>query len=363
MPSQKIPHLYPQRVRLGYIALTDCAPLLVADELGFFATHGVSVDLSQEVGWATIREKILYRQLDAAHSVAGLVLSLRLGLDGLKCPAIAPFVFNLNGNAITLSTALWRHGVRDGSSLHKLIRSTPQRLFSFGVVARCSSHHFLMRRWLQRGGINPDRDVRLVVLPPTQMAGALRDGLIDGFCAGEPWNSLAVAGGHGWCPALSADLQPGHPEKVLLTTSYFVDEHGTVLEALIRGLSEACAWCDVPQNRPKLVQILKQRGLREVSETVLARSLVGPFDDGNGHFHECPDFHIFHRRGANYPSLEKGLWILEEFVTHGLISPDQKPEAHRQLLQCWRADLYDQAFAQTASIWQEEISSSNPVIA
>src|SRR5262249_19663499 len=159
----------------------------------------VNVALSREVGWASIREKILYRQLEAAHAIGELPLALRLGLDGISCPAIAPFVFNLHGNAITLGMDLWRRGVRDAGTLSKLLRSTPQRLFTFGIVARSSSHHFLLRNWLAQGGIDPDRDVRLVVLPPTQMVGSLRAGLIDGYCVGEPWNSAAVVTGAGWC--------------------------------------------------------------------------------------------------------------------------------------------------------------------
>jgi NitT/TauT family transport system ATP-binding protein len=145
------------RVRIGFVALADCAPLLVADALGLFARHGVEVELSREVGWATVREKILYQQLDAAHAIAGLALSLRLGLDGVECPAIAPFVFNLHGNAITLSMDLWRRGVRDGGTLRKLIRSMPERLITLAVVAR----------WMK---VQRDRASEVVHLHPTQRA-------------------------------------------------------------------------------------------------------------------------------------------------------------------------------------------------
>ena len=333
------------RVRIGFIALADCAPLLVADKLGFFQKQGVEVELSREVGWATIREKILFHQLDAAHAIAGLALSLRLGLDGHTCPAVAPFVFNLNGNAITLGIDLWRRGVRDAVTMHKLIRSTPQRLYTFGVVARSSSHHLLMREWLMKGGIDPDCDVRIVVLPPTQMAGSLRAGLIDGFCAGEPWNSAAVAAGSGWCPALSADLAPGHPEKALLTTEDFVEQNPEALNRVIRALYDACAWCDKKDNRPALVDLLHDSGHLRVERETLFASLVGPFNDGTGHASDASEFHIFHRFNANEPTREKAEWLLRGFLKHGLLPANQESVARAALRDCWRPDLFHRALA------------------
>jgi NitT/TauT family transport system ATP-binding protein len=330
-------------MRIGFIALVDALPLLAAEKLGLFAKHGVAVDLSCEIGWATIREKILYRQLDAAHAVAGLALSLRLGIDGMTCPAIAPFVFNLHGNAITLGMDLWRRGVRDAVTLQKLIRSTPQRLFTFGIVSRSSSHHILMRRWLMGGGINPDRDVRIVVLPPTLMASSLRAGLVDGFCAGEPWNSAAVARGNGWCPAVSKDLAPQHPEKVLLTTEDFAHEKPERLRAVIRALYEACAWCDRKENRARAVEILCASGHFPHERETLRASLIGPFVNGVGDELDAASFHIFHRENANEPVHERGEWLVRAFLDHGLIPAERRSEAVRGMDACWREDLFHDA--------------------
>jgi NitT/TauT family transport system ATP-binding protein len=334
-------------VRIGFIALVDCLPLMAADELGLFAKHGVEVELSREVGWATVREKILYHQIDAAHAVAGLGLSLRLGLDGMRCPAIAPFVFNLHGDAITLSMDLWRRGVRDAATLQKLIRSTPQRLFTFGIVAKTSSHHFLMRRWLASGGIDPDRDVRIVVLPPTLMASSLRGGLIDGYCAGEPWNSSAVATASGWCPAVSEDLAPGHPEKVLLTTEDFAVQHHAALLGVMRALHEACVWCDRRENRSRAVDLLYGSGYFPQGREILRTSLVGPFINGIGGEFDTASFHVFHRNGANEPTRERAHWVVEEFLRHGLITGDRRHEARKAMEDCWRADLYHEALLST----------------
>jgi ABC-type nitrate/sulfonate/bicarbonate transport system substrate-binding protein len=331
------------RVRIGFISLVDCAPLLVADALALFEKHGVEVELTREVGWATVREKILYRQLDAAHAIAGLALSLRLGLDGLACRAIAPFVINLHGNAITLSMDLWRRGVRDTATLHKLIRSTPQRLFTFAVVSRSASHNFLLRRWLRQGGTNPDRDVRMVVLPPTQMPGALTAGLIDGYCVGEPWNSVSIANGSGWCPGSSEDLAPGHPEKILLTTENFAESHPTTLSAVIRALHEACAYCDEPRNRPKVIEALVNSGYMRAERNLLKHSLIGPFDNGAGERRSAENFLIFHRNKANVPSVDKAEWLINAFVENGLIAPVDVSTARRAMSECWRPDLFHQA--------------------
>lgn len=332
-------------VRIGFIALTDCAPLLVADALGYFTKHGVEVELHREAGWATIREKILYRQLDATHAVVGLGLSLRLGLYGLSCPAIAPFVFNLNGNVITLSMDLWRRGVRDAASFGKLVRSAPQRLITLGVVARTSSHNFLLRHWLKSGGVDPDTDVRLVVIPPTQMTGTLSAGLIDGYCVGDPWNSLAVSHGIGWCPAISQDLIPGHTDKVLVSTEDFAQERPEELSGMIRALYEACAFCDRPENREQLVEILYSSGHLRVDRGILSLALVGPFDDGTKQRRDVESFYIFHRQDANLPSQAKAEWLLKEFIANGLVAPGQEEHARKEALACYREDLFHAALS------------------
>jgi NitT/TauT family transport system ATP-binding protein len=238
---------------------------------------------------------------------------------------------------------LWRRGVRDAVTLHKLIRSTPQRLFTFAVVARSASHNFLMRHWLQQGGVNPNRDVRIVVLPPTQMAGSLSAGLIDGYCVGEPWNSVAIAHGSGWCPAISEDLAPRHPEKILLTTEDFASQNAAVLSAVIRSLHEACAFCDDPKNRPRVIEILATSGQMRVDRAILKLSLMGPFDNGAGERRAAGNFHVFHRDDANVPSPDKAAWIAKSFVEHGLVAPVDDAAVGRAMTECWRPDLFHQA--------------------
>lgn len=327
-----------QPVRIGFIPLADCAPLLVAKEQDLFRKHGVQVELSCEVGWATIREKLLYGQVDAAHAIAGLALAMRLGLSTPPSRVVAPFVFNLHGDAITLSRDLWNRGVRDAASLKKLIRSTTSRRLTFGMVSRYAAHHFLLRQWLISGGINPDQDVRIVALPPTQMAANMAAGLIDGYCVGEPWNSVAVDKAVGWIVATSEQLAPNHPEKVLLMNESFISSHLDQAQAITAALREACAFCDVLENRPEVVRILAASGYFLNGEAILKKSLIGPLDLGTGQSMDASAFHIFHRREANEPLNERGMWLLNQFVQHGLILATQRAEASEALRECWSAD-------------------------
>lgn len=327
-----------QPVRIGFIPLADCAPLLVAKERDLFRKHGVRVELSCEVGWATIREKLIYGQVDAAHAIAGLALAMRMGLSTPPCRVVAPFVFNLHGNAITLSRDLWNRGVRDATSLKKLIRSTTSRRFTFGVVSRCSSHNFLLRQWLRSGGIEVDSEVRIVVLPPTQVVANLAAGLVDGYCVGEPWNSVAVKQGIGWIAATSEQLAPGHPEKVLLTTENFIGGHKEEAHAIKTALKEACVFCDAKENRAEVARMLATSGYFNGNEEILKRSLVGPLDLGTEESADVANFHIFHRREANEPTSERGRWLVDEFIANHLLLPAQRDEATEALRACWTSE-------------------------
>jgi NitT/TauT family transport system ATP-binding protein len=204
-----------------------------------------------------------------------------------------------------------------------------------------------MRRWLKQGGADPDRDVRIVVLPPTQMAGSLRAGLIDGYCVGEPWNSVAVADGTGWCPATSEDLAANHPEKALLTTEEFSESNPVALAAVIRALHEACAFCDDAKNRVTVVDTLLDSGHMRTERSILKHSLIGPFDNGVGERRKTEDFHIFHRRDANVPSPDKAEWIVGSFLKHGLVQAVDAFSARRAMNESWRPDLFHAAIGAT----------------
>src|ERR1019366_4359180 len=211
-----------RKLRLGFVPLTDCAPLVMAEELGLFHKFGLNVALSRELGWATIRDKIIHRELDAAHALAAMPVAATLGLGSIACDCLTALVLNLNGNAITLANDLWKRGVRDGKTLREeIVRSRREKTYTFGVVFPFSSHRHLLRRWFAANGIDSERDVRIVVVPPPQMVANLKAGNLDGFCVGEPWNSVAVQSRVGWIAATSSELDSQHPEKVLMVRGDF----------------------------------------------------------------------------------------------------------------------------------------------
>lgn len=330
-------------LRIGFIALNDAAPLIVAHEHGFFSKHGLHVELSREVGWATIRDKIIYRELDASHALGAMVISTNLGLNCQPCECLTGFVLNTNGNCITLSEDLWNRGVRDAATMRdEIIRTRHERAYVFGVVFEHSSHRIHICDWLRSGGIDPEKDVRIVVVPPPQLFRNLAAGTIDGYCVGDPWNSLAVREKIGWCPAISPDLAPGHAEKVLMVRSDFAAARAGEHLALIAALSDAAALCDDPAFRPELCSLLARREYMNVPARVIQSSLVGPFDYGHGHTVPADDFIHYHRNGANDPTAAKAAWLIEGFNRHRFLPAGATipPELGRR---AFRSDLFSLA--------------------
>jgi len=310
----------PRALRLGFLALTDAAPLIVAQERGFFAARGLKVALQRQVGWATIREKIVFGELDAAPAPAPMLWATRLGLGCAATRVLTGFVFNLNGNVLVLSAELHAAGVRDAASLRSIARSRHgESRLTIGVVFPYSVHHLMVRQWLVGAGIQPDRDVRIAIVPPAQMYRNLHAGTIDGFCAGEPWGSICVRAGVGWCPTWSAAQLPGHIEKVLMVTERFAtaraEEHG----ALVGALTEAAAWCDDPANREALVALLGSNAYLNVPARVLLPALTGRFDAGFGRVEQVPDFVVFHRGGINEPDPAKAAGLQQQLVVAGIL--------------------------------------------
>jgi ABC-type nitrate/sulfonate/bicarbonate transport system substrate-binding protein len=343
-PKSTHPRQSTQRpLRVGYVPLNDAAPLIMAQELGIFAKYGLEVELSREFGWATIRDKVLYGELDAAHAVAGLVFAATLGIGCVARPCVTGLVLNLHGNAITLSNELRAQGVHDAATLRREIeRTRGRRQMIFGVASLYSSHNFVLREWLRRAGIDPMSDVEIVTVPPPQMHDNLRAGNVDGYCVGEPWNSLAVLRRTGWCVATSAELAPRHPEKVLMTRASFAVERPAEHIALMAALLEACAFCDRPENRERVMEALAQPAYLDAPIHALRMSLNGTFDYGHGRVEKDRDFHIFSRDDANRPTAETGEWVLQQMAQSGLLDRlETLPEG--LIARCFRTDFFLEA--------------------
>lgn len=338
------PSRLPRPLRVGFVALTDSAPLVAAQELGFFRRHGLRVQLSREVGWATIREKIIHGELDAAQAPAPMLWAARLGIECAPCAVLTALVLNLHGNAITLSTRLRAAGVHDAASLRaEARRRRGERRLTFGVVFPFSSHALLLRQWLRAADIDPARDLRIVVVPPAQMFSNLRAGTLDGYCAGEPWGTVAVQAGEGWCPAWSASLSPGHVEKVLMVRESFAVERAGEHAALVAALAEACAWCDEPAHRPRLAGLLAAPGYLDVPIAALLPALTGRFDAGTGRAEHVPDFHVFSRGDANVPAPARMAAVQAELIAAGLLTHGIATADLPRLL--FREDLHRRALS------------------
>lgn len=335
-------------IRLGYLRLLDAAPLIVADSLGLFRDAGLDIEISREVGWATIRDKLAFGELDVAQALSPMPIAMQLGINVAKTEVITGMILNCNGNAITLSTQLREEGVDDGKSLRRYIKSgyRPRKLV-FGVVSLYSSHYFILCRWLEQHKINPKQDVIISVLPPEQMVRNLASHNIDGFCVGEPWNSLAVEEEIGWCAATSAEIAGGYPEKVLATTERFYAYHPDEYQAMIRVLQLACAFCDEPSQRNELLKILSKPGYLNCSPRTLNYALSNSFPMGYGEASTIP-FIRFTGDDVNRPNTELSKMISEDisrYLPHDLAKAIPK----NLLSRVFRASIYDEAIRSVVS--------------
>lgn len=310
-----------QPLQVGFVPLCDSAPLIMAEELGLFKDYGLKVQLSREVGWATIRDKIFFGELDAAHALAPMVFAANAGLKGPPTECATSLVLNLHGNAITLSRSL-DQAVRKAGGLSVFLTRQRERLV-LGIPFLHSSHHFLIRLWLKSLGLNADSAAQFVVVPPPQMPMNLKAGHLDGYCVGEPWNSIAVLGRCGVIAATSAEIAPLHPEKVLMVRREFADSRKEEHIQLIAALLKACRYCDAPENREHVIGTLSQKHYLDASAEALRPGLTGELDRGDGHFERSDDFTIFSRNNTNEPSDDKAAWILEGLRTSGLCTDPQ----------------------------------------
>ena len=322
-----------RRLRLGFVPLNDAAALIVARDKGFFAAEGLKVELSREASWATVRDKLAVGALDGAHMLAPLALAMSLG-DGCDPTAmVAPFALNLGGAAVTLSTRL-AASVAEGASASGLAdlivrrREQGSSPLTFAIVFPYSTHNYLLRDWMVRAGIDPDRDVRLTVAPPARTAELLADGVIEGFCAGEPWNQIAVRAGVGRIAMRASHFAPQAPDKVFATTEAWAATHPFELQALLRSLLRASAWIEQRGARNELAAMLAQPENVGVEGEAIAAGLG--------------DIR-FHRDGANRPETAQAVWLLEQMHRWGQLGPSQDVAGIASRV--YRPDLFDEARA------------------
>jgi nitrate/nitrite transport system ATP-binding protein len=308
-------------LEIGFIPLTDCAPIAVAKEKGFFQMYGLEqVTLSREPGWKAIADGIVSGRLDAAQMVAGMPIALSLGMKGIQpTPIVTGMVLSRNGNAITLSKRFYNDGVRSLEDLKASIDRNRDKVYTLGVVHPASMHNLMLRHWLASGGIDPDQDVNIVVIPPTQMVSALKTGAIDGYCVGEPWNSRAVQEGLGFVVATDLEIWSGHLEKVLGVREEWANRYPQTHIALVKALLEACEYCDDRRNREEIAEILARPEYIGTSTDYIRPGLVTPYDRGMGEApHSLLRYNQFYVDRTNCPYRVEGLWIMTQLARWGI---------------------------------------------
>lgn len=301
---------------LGFVPLMDCAPLVVAKELGFFAKHGLTaVRLHREESWQALAAGVINGRLDGAQMLAAMPLAMTLGLNGQPPqPLMTSLVLSRNGNAITFSRQLWEQGVKTAAELRAYIDRTGDRP-RFGIVHPASMHNLLLRYWLAAANIDPDQDVELLVIPPPQMVYHLKAGRINGFCVGQPWNSHAVREGIGVVVATDLDIWPGHPEKVLGVRQDWAQARPQEHLALVKALIEACEYCDTIKHRAEIAQLLCQPEYVGCTPEDAYAGFVEPLNRGDGTAAVFqPRFHQFYVDRSPCPGRLEGLWMMTQLA-------------------------------------------------
>jgi ABC-type nitrate/sulfonate/bicarbonate transport system substrate-binding protein len=336
------------RLKLGFIPIIDCAPVVLAEELGAFERQGLEVEIRREVSWANVRDKLAMGALDASHILSPLPLAITLGVDSVSVPLVNIMTLQLNGNALTLSQSLWREMEETAPDLvaggyaaltAKALAAVVRKRGAAGAppvvlasVFPYSAQNYMLRLWLSSGGLDPDRDVRLTVVPPPHTVAHLLGGVIDGYCVGEPWNQRAAVLGIGRIALTGPDIWKGMPEKVLGTTEAWAENHPLTLRALIKALLEACQWLDEPENRAEAARVLASPRYLNTPAEVIARTL------------DLPDFHLFHRNHANFPWRSHADWFLRQMVRWGQYPTSIDIEATSDRV--YRTDIYRAAAAE-----------------
>jgi nitrate/nitrite transport system substrate-binding protein len=344
------------KLTLGFIPLTDCAPLVVAKERGFFDQVGLEVELSKETSWSNIRDKVSIGILDGAHMLAPMPIATTLGIGSVQKPTVTAMSLDLNGNAITVSQALYErmreldpaaltHRPYSAKALAAVIaerRAEGGKPLNFAVVYPMSTHAYELRYWLAAAGIDPDHDVKLLVVPPPQMVTQLKAGHIDGFCVGEPWSSVAVAEGLGRVLITNYELWNNNPEKVFGVNLEWAEQYPRTHGALLAALLEAARWTDALENRPAVAEMIAQPRYVNAPVEVVAQSMTGTFRYAlDEPAVRMPDFNVFFRFAATYPWRSHALWFLTQMVRWGQIARPMDLVA--TAAEVYRPDLYREA--------------------
>ncbi|MEM9105729.1 MAG: CmpA/NrtA family ABC transporter substrate-binding protein [Pseudomonadota bacterium] len=335
----------------GFMPLTDSAILLAASEMGFAEDEGIVLHLVRESSWANMRDRLAIGHFDIAHALAPMPIAANLGLTPFESHLIAPMALGLGGNAITVSndvaSAMHAHHTFEiadaggaGKALHHVVterKSAGERRLKFGVVHPHSVHNYELRYWLAASGIKPDQDIDIVVLPPQLMADTLAAGQVDGYCVGEPWNTVAVRRGVGAIATVKSAIWASSPEKVLAMRTDWAEENQDLVTALLRALHRSSVWCGDPKNVAALATLMARSDYLDQKVAVIEPALSSSILDG---VRLASGLRFFepHAAAATFPWQSHALWLYTQMVRAGHV--ERRPEHTEVVRNSFRPDIY-----------------------
>jgi NitT/TauT family transport system ATP-binding protein len=350
--------------RIGFMPLTDAALVIVAAEGDFGGREGVSITPVRDVSWANVRDKLNIGLFDAAHMLAPLAIAATLGIGQARAPMVAPVALGLNGNAITVSSALAREMGLTGEPVDPLLAARAVRAvvveraaaglapLTFAMTFPFSMHNYQLRHWLSAGGVDPDADVRLVVIPPPYMVEHMRSGLIDGFCVGSPWNAVAVDSGVGVIAATGSALMTRAPEKVLAITAGRHAADPDLTLALVRAIAAAADHLAEPGRLAEAAHILAQPRYLDLPAEVILRTLDGQLRAAPAApIRAEPGFLKLSGANVNRPDHAHAAFLYAQMVRFGQTAFSETDAETSRLV--YRADLYDTALGLAAAATDE----------
>lgn len=334
------------KLKVGFIPLTDCAPVVMAYELGLYKKYGLEVTISKEASWAAVRDKLTIGENQASHILYGMPYASTLGItgaEGQKKAMVIPLALNQNGQAITLDNKLKKRGVKTAKDVKRVIEEDKgKKTYTFAMTFPPGTHAMWIRYWLASGGVDPDNDVKLITIPPPQMVANMRIGNMDGYCVGEPWNARAIFDGIGFTVITTQQIWKNHPEKVLGMTLEFAEKNPKTVKAVLMAVIEASQYIDKMENRPHVAEVVSRKEYVNAPLEVILGRLQGKYNYGDGRTEQDPDYMKFYRNGeVTFPWKSHGLWFLTQHRRWGFI---EQPIDYRKVVDAVnRTDLYLEA--------------------
>jgi len=339
-------------INAGFLPLLDSVLLVLAHEMGFAEEEGFGLSLARETSWANIRDRAALGHFDIALMLAPMPIAASLGITPLATPMIAPVMAGLGNNAITVSAELWQQ-MQDagapgnlaagpaGKALAQVVKTSARKL-RFGVVHQTSSHNYELRYWLAASGIAPDRDIEIVVLPPPLLPEALGSGGLDGYCVGEPWNSVGVVHHCAHIATTKASIWQWSPDKLIGMRADWAAQHPDIVASIVRATYRAGLWLQKEENRLPAAEIMARPPYLNLPVEIVARALTGQIDGGTQTV-LIPDYFIPHDGAANFPWKSHALWYYSQMVRWGEVSAS--PQNAEKAAATFRPDLYRAALA------------------